>query len=261
MTDFDPIEDAAQFLASLRRLRMRGDALPVASRPETYDQALDVQDRIVELACAPVIGWKIGCTSRAAQDYLGIPHPFPGRVFGDTTFDSPAALPADMFTQRGIESEFILILKHDLPPPGEPYTGDDVASAVAAVAPAIEVIEPRYRDWLRVGLASAIADNGGHGALIRGSAKQGWPVEALDQHPVTLSVDGEQIAEGSGAEVLGHPLEALAWLANQLNARDDMLRAGQLVTTGTCTGYHEVAEGSDVIADFGELGRVMVRFG
>jgi len=102
MTDFDPIEDAAQFLASLRRLRMRGDALPVASRPETYDQALDVQDRIVELACAPVIGWKIGCTSRAAQDYLGIPHPFPGRVFGDTTFDSPAALPADMFTQRGI---------------------------------------------------------------------------------------------------------------------------------------------------------------
>ncbi|MCP5366141.1 MAG: fumarylacetoacetate hydrolase family protein [Hyphomicrobiales bacterium] len=261
MGGFDATEDAAQFLASLRRLRLRGDALPVASRPPDYAAAMDVQDRVVALTGAPVAGWKIGCTSKAAQEYLGIDHPFPGRVLADGLFDSPARLLDADFTQRGLECEFALMLGHDLPPSGEPHTRRSVAFAVSAVVPAIEVIESRYRDWQRVGLPSVIADNAGHGVLVRGAPRPGFPASHLDRVRATLTINGQVAAEGSGAAVLGHPLTALAWLANEVNDRGDMLRAGQIITTGTCTPYVEAPAGAEAVADFGELGRVLLRFG
>jgi len=98
------------------------------------------------------------------------------------------------------------------------------------------------------------------GALILGAERADWQDLALDEQPMRLLIEGVQKAKGTGAAVLGHPLNALIWFVNQQNKRGLGLRAGEVVTTGTCTGLVPVSAGQTAIADFGALGPVSVRF-
>ncbi len=114
--------------------------------------------------------------------------------------------------------------------------------------------------WMRIGSAGVIADNSGHRALVLGHPSDDWRDLDLAGAPVELRVDGELRDAGSGARVLGHPLEALAWLATDRARRGDGLKAGQIVTTGTCTGLVMLSPGDEAVADFGALGSVTLRF-
>jgi 2-keto-4-pentenoate hydratase len=161
---------------------------------------------------------------------------------------------------RGIECEFAFRLGRDLPPRPGAYDEAEVADAVAAVLPAIEIVETVFEDWTKVGVASVIADNGSHGALVVGGECADWRALDLEQHAIRLTVDGKPVASGTGREALGGPLKALAWLAIDRARRGDRLKAGQIVTTGTCTGFHIVAPDAFVVADYGLLGRVDLQF-
>ena len=169
-------------------------------------------------------------------------------------FRSPAELPAARFALRGIECEFAFQLAADFEPREEPYELEEAAERVSAPIPAIEIVSPRLDHPIRYGAPSAIADCGVNGALVLGAAALDWQALDLATHLVRLEIDGERKAEGTGALVLGHPLNVLTWFVNRYTASGRTLPAGQIVSTGTTTGLLTLDPGQTAIADFGSLG-------
>lgn len=255
------IEEAVLLLLAARADHRRLDGFPAACRPESFDDAYAIQEAFVAAWPAPVAGYKIGATSPEAQKHLGAPGPFPGRVFAPVRLASPARPAAKAFHRLGIEPEFAFTLARDLPPRAAAYSRDEVADAVAALHGAIEIVDGRWADWSKVGIASIVADNGANGALILGPPVADWRGIDLPAARAALRFDGKTIAEGAGAAVMGHPLDALAWLANDLNRRGYGLKSGDAVTTGTVAHIHFAAPGMKVEADFGAIGTVEVSFG
>ncbi len=249
---------AAAYLAHCWRTGDTVTALPPEIRPRTTRDGMQVQAALVAEIDLPVAGWKVGCTSRAAQRYLKIRQPIAGRLIATRLFENTVALPSSGC--RGIEGEFAFVLGRDLPPRKRPYTRAEVTAAIKTLRPALEIIDPRYEDWLKVNAASIVADLSGNGWLVLGNPVPRWRSMDLRKHKIRVDVDGKPTAEGTGAEVLGDPLKVMVWLANHLRAYQG-LEAGEIVTTGTCTGFFRAPPTSTVIADFGKLGQVTVQFG
>lgn len=234
--------------------------LPAAVRPQSIGAAYDTQDTLLPQLLAhfggTTIGYKIACTNEIAQRQLHVDHPFFGRMLGATSQDSPGRLRASDFFMRVMEAEFGFQMAQDLPPIGRTRTREEVEDAVAGVMAGIEVVDSRFDSWTTVGTPSLIADNACHGAWIRGALVRDWRAIDLAATKVTLAIDGKPIGEGSGAAVLGHPLNALTWLANALNDRGLGLRTGDYVTTGVTTDIYLAERGDRVVADFGPVGKV-----
>jgi 2-keto-4-pentenoate hydratase len=149
----------------------------------------------------------------------------------------------------------------DLPPRPVPYSPEETAAAAAAVVPLIEICDTRLSDWRTRRIEEITADNAFNGGVVIGADFTAWRELDLGTHEVTLAIDGVQTGAGTGALVLGHPLLALTWLANELSRQGVGLRAGQLVAAGTCTGLHFAQPESTVVADFGpRLGQLTIHF-
>ena len=249
---------AATLLSEAWRTATPLNALPPESRPRNAAEAYRIQDAFAHAVGEPTVGWKIGCTSAAARKILKTRAPMYGRVLASRLFSSGATLGAS-YKLRGVEGEFAFKLKRDLPPRRRPYARAEVRAAIAGLLPAIEVIEPRYTDWLAVGIHSVIADLGGDGAVVLGRAVPAWRRIDLREASVRMTLNGKIVGEGTGADCMGDPVAALVWLANALRIRGG-LKAGEVVSTGTCCGFHRAAAGDRCIADFGRIGRVEVRF-
>lgn len=250
---------AASYLARAWQIGLSLPQLPSECRPKTMADGMQVQDALVAELDFPVGGWKVGCTSAYAQRYLKIKQPIAGRVFATRMFDSGVTLPSSGYRVRGIEGEFAFVLGRDLPPRGKPYTQAELRAAVVALRPAVEVIDPRFTDWLKVNAASIVADMAGHGALVLGPPVPRWRALDLRKLRVRVSVGGRTVGEGTGAEALGDPLRVLAWLANHRRAQGGLKR-GEIISTGTCTGFYAAPAASEVVADFGKLGEVQLTF-
>jgi 2-keto-4-pentenoate hydratase len=251
---------AAELLLAARGERRALEAIPADCRPADPDEGYRVQDAFVALAGKAVAGFKIGATSPRAQAFLEVEEPFAGCVLQGDLHDSPARLPARDFIFRLIEPEFAFRLGRDLPPRAQGYTREDVAAAVAALHPAIELVTSGLQDWRHQGAASLIADNGVDGGLVLGPACADWRGLDLPRHAVTLRVNGEVAGSGVGGNALGDPLTALAWLVDHRLRRGLGLAAGQVVTTGVVTELVELEAGDEAVADFGPLGEVRLAF-
>jgi 2-keto-4-pentenoate hydratase len=148
----------------------------------------------------------------------------------------------------------------DLPPRRSNYSMAEVLGAVASLHPAIEIPDSRYHDFAKVGAPQLIADCGCAGYFVLGPATVAdWRQMDLAEHRAAVWVNGNLAREGTGANVLGDPRIALTWIANELSSTGDTLRAGQVVTTGTCVIPVAIAHGDHVVADFGVIGRVEAR--
>lgn len=249
---------AARLLAARAGTRMA--ALPPDERPADLAAALAVQRAVIGQRGAATSGWKVGCTGAAAQKLLGYDRPFYGRLLDGLVHASPARLPGAGFSMRLLEAEYAFRLGRDLPPSATPWTADSVADAVAAVHPAIEVVDTAFAEWLSVGILSLIADNGVHGAFVLGEGVTDWRGLDLIEGKVTFSIAGGATVEGKGANVLGNPLASLAWLANE-TAPLGGLKAGEIVTTGSAIAPQQAGPTAAAEADFAGLGRVSVTFG
>lgn len=229
-------------------------------------------------------GWKIGATNAAGMQRLGLSRPFLGPIFRRDIVHSPAELPfhADRlgFRVRGVECEFAVTMAKDLLPRegGGDYTGAEVLAAAGEVCPAIEVCGSRLT--AQGSTALGIADQASHGRLVLakqhrmpaaewaarfGSSLRDFPVTMTitkdsDHHSTAAAADAKPAARGDGTDVLGSPLHALTWLANELCGMGLGLRAGDVVSTGTMTGLTPVAAGDVATADFSGMGRVRVSF-
>ena len=163
---------------------------------------------------------------------------------------------------RVAEAEFAFRIAVDLPPRATRYEVEDVLASVGTLHPAIEIPDSRYVDFTAVGAAQLIADNAcAHHFVLGPAAPDTWRLIDLSAHRVVGSVAGRLEREGVGVNVLGDPREALTWLVNELSQLNVPVRAGQVVTTGTCLVPLPIAPGDHVRCDFGALGVVDVSFG
>ena len=247
----------------LWHFRRNGGAIniPTDGGPADVDAALEIQREAVALSGLDAVGFKVGSTSAEAQKILGTTEPGASPVLVDYFFESPAEIPIDPAHEPAVEGEFALRLARDLPPRDEEYSFDDVRDAVEVVAGAIEVVGSRFAGGLAgKGRLLTTADFGANIALAVGPWTTDWKGFDLAAHEVHVSLDGMVRESGIGARALGHPLNVLQWLANKQSQTGRGLLAGEIISTGTCTGLLDVAPGDSVAADFGTLGAVEISF-
>ncbi len=258
--DKDHIHSAAGLLAELRLTGATIDEPPADLRPEDLASGYAIQDDLVirlekHYGGFPV-GYKIACTNTFAQKLLNTSAPVFGRLSSCFVLPGPARINSDEFAFLGIEVEFAFEISRDLPSTGIEHTAETISEHVATVIPAIEFVGHRFSDWSKFDAALLVADNAVHQAWIPGTGIDDWHGLDLKSHQVQLFVNGELKLRGSGANVLQDPLNALAWLANELPRWDLSLQAGDFVTTGTCTDVYTARAGNEIRADFGALGIV-----
>ena len=253
----------------LHDLWMRGAvvaALPSELRPSTRGDAYAIQALLETRDPAPLYGWKIAATSEAGQRHIGIDAPIAGRILASRSIASGGVVPPGPNRMSVAEVEFAFRMGRDLPPRAEPYGADEVVDAAASLHVAIEIPDSRYEDFARVGAPQLIADNAcAHWLAVAGATTANWRSLDLSAHCVIGQVvrEGHVVLErsGAGANALGDPRVALAWLANELSSHGIVLRRGQVVTTGTCVQPLEMKSGDTVIADLGIVGRAAVTIG
>lgn len=254
------IRDAADLLWRTRLQQKRIDALPPDLRPATLADGYAIQDATVASARQPVVGWKIAATSKAGQAHIGVTEPLAGRLFADFVLKGGAELPAEPLHMGVVEAEFAFRMGRDLPPRAEAYDQPQVCAAVEAMHLAIEVPDARYEVFDNVGAPHIAADDAFAAWFLLGPRISHWSDLDLPTQPVRLIRNGKLAAEGSGANALGDPRLALTWLANHLSKRGIGLKAGEIVTTGTCITPATIGPGDQVVAEFSGLGRVEAAF-
>jgi 2-keto-4-pentenoate hydratase len=204
-----------------------------------------------------VVGKKIGLTSKAMQQMLGVDQPDYGHLLDTMAVESGGEVPMDRLLQPKAEAEIAFVLKSDLQGPG--LTVADVLSAVDYLVPAIEIIDSRIRDW-KIKLADTIADNASSGMFVLGDSRVAVDHVDLRLMGMVLEKNGEVVLTGAGSAVLGNPAIAVAWLANKLSEFGLSLKAGEVILSGALSAAVAVAKGDAVTAHFAHLGSVGVRF-
>jgi len=236
------------------------DELPRHCRPSDRNQAYAIQAQVADLSGQPVFGWKIAATSEAGQKHIGVDGPLAGRLLSNRVMDSGSQLPLGQNLMKVAEAEFAFRMRESLPPRTDAYSMEQVFDAVATLHPAIEIPDSRYSDFVNVGAAQLIADNACACWFVLGPPTTvDWRKQDLASHEVTLWRNDTLAANGCGANVLGDPRIALTWIANELRSRNIGLRAGEVVTTGTCVLPQAIAPGDSIRAEFGEFGSVVVQ--
>jgi 2-oxopent-4-enoate hydratase len=205
-----------------------------------------------------VRGRKVGLTSLAMQQQLGVDEPDFGAIFADMVVEEGDVVPVSELIAPRIEAEIAFVMETELQGPG--VSSADALRAVAGALPALEIIDSRVADW-KIKLPDTIADNASSARVVCGGRLT--PLADLDLRTIgmVLSVDGAVAATGAGAAVLGNPIRCVAWLANKLGEFGVPLRAGDLVLAGALHAAVGVAAGVSVQAEFAELGSVTTRFG
>ena len=205
-------------------------AFGIATVAEAYATQREYVRLQMKARGAGSAGYKIGLTSKRMQEMCGIDSPIAGVVLADRVHASGVALRAPDYGRLGIEFEIAVRLKHGLVPVGVPSLAE-VAAAVDAVCPAIEIVDDRRANYRDLDVLSLIADNSWNAGIVLGEFVRPWPDLATIEGFVT--VDGVALDRGSGGDVLGHPFHPVAWLASHLAAEGSGLRAGDIVMTGS----------------------------
>jgi 2-keto-4-pentenoate hydratase len=218
-------------------------------------QLINIRQRIAE--GATVAGHKVGLSSKAMQEMMGVDEPDYGHLLADMEVFEDVAVPAGRYLFPRVEVEVGFILADDLP--GAGCTEDDVLAATAAFVPAIELIDTRITDW-KIALCDTIADNASSAGWVLGPQRvspKDIDIKAID---AVLRRNGEVVAEGRSDAVLGNPVTAVAWLARKVDSFGVRLKAGDIVLPGSCTRAIDARPGDAFVADFTGLGSVRLSF-
>ena len=255
---------AAALLRDRRFARTPIDALPADCRPQDERDGYAIQESLHGLLAAaglgPVAGHKIGCTTPVMQAYLGIGHPCAGGVHARTVHDRQARVRHSDYVRVGVECEIAVRLGADLGPSGAPFDRERVAPAVEAVLPAMEIVDDRYRDYRTLDVPTLIADDFFNAGCVLGSPVARWRDLDLPSLTGVTRLNGGEVGRGQGRAVMGHPFEALAWLANLRASLGLVLRAGEFVLLGSVVETRWVSAGDEVFVAIEGLGEIRATF-
>jgi 2-keto-4-pentenoate hydratase len=253
------------------------EVVDIISRGRTSRRAVELPERLRTRDWASVMsvvleldirlgrrgaGWKIGAASQEIRRAEGLPGPSPGRIYDGTVFRNGASLGSDLFINyRNVECEFAFRLGLDFPVRAHDYTEADAIAGIDALFPVLEIGDCVFLDWYGAsGYFGSCLDNGGGAALIEGSKVADWRDVDIVHSGMDLYLNGWYIKSGHGSAAMGHPVTSLTWMINWARAHGRPVRAGEVVSTGTCTGHCFARPGDVARADFGPLGPVEVRF-
>jgi 2-keto-4-pentenoate hydratase len=259
----DRILAAARIVATSRRNRTPLRALPADLAPRDEAEGYRIQRAVHDLllpSAGALTGYKIGCTSKVMQHYLGIPHPCGGGVFEKVVHESGVALAARDYVRVGVECEIAVRLARDLGASQAPFTAEQVGAAVEAYLPAIEIVDERYVGWETMGAPTLIADDFFAAGCVLGQPIARASAPDLLEVAGRALINGAEVGRGTGADVLGHPHHALAWLANHLAEEGRGLHAGQIVLTGSLVKTIWLSAGDSVRMELSGLGTVEAIF-
>ena len=243
-------------------LRDRRVVDPLSGRhPDlTIEDAYAIQQRMLSHRLAAgerVIGKKIGVTSQAVMDMLGVFQPDFGWLTDGMVYNEGEAVPAASLIQPKAEGEIAFVLKKTLKGPG--VTAADVLAATEGVMACFEIVDSRIRDW-KIRIQDTVADNASSGVFVLGDAAADPRKIDLALVGMTLEKNGDVVATGAGAAALGHPLNAVAWLANTLGELGMSLRAGEVILSGSLAAMVPVQAGDNLRISLGGIGSAGVRF-
>lgn len=253
--------DIAKWADYLLDAELRREAVAPVTDVEpglTLDDAYRIQDELVERKLAAgerLVGAKLGLTSRAKQESMGVDEPVYAWLTDQMVVSLEAPLSLDGLIHPRAEPEIVFVLARSLEGPG--VTAQAVLDSTAAVCCGLEVIDSRYADF-RFTLPDVVADNASSARFVLGARRIAVDFD-LRLEGCLLAVDGELVATAAGAAVLGHPAEAVALLANALASRGKYLEAGWIVFAGGLTDAVPLVPGRHVDATFARLGHVGLR--
>jgi 2-oxo-3-hexenedioate decarboxylase/2-keto-4-pentenoate hydratase len=260
----EAIAQAAALLCAARLERRRFERLPDACRPVDEASAYAVQDalhaRLAAAGWGAQAGHKIGCTTPVMQRFLNIANPCAGGVFAPTVQHGRGKFRHAGFVHVGVECEIAVRLAHGLPAERAPHDRDGVAAAVGACMAAIEVVDDRYEDYRSLDPPTLIADDFFNAGCVLGAPVETWRDLDLAAVRGRMTINGAEVGTGKGGDILGHPLAALAWLADALAARGRHLKAGEFVLLGSVVETKWVTAGDLVEVAIEGLGRASCAF-
>jgi 2-keto-4-pentenoate hydratase len=260
MLEKDQIAAASRVLVRHWRDGTKLDTLEQNLRPQNRTEGYAVQAALEMQSPGQTFGWKIAATSEAGQKHINVTGPMAGRIMSDTLIADGGTASMKGNEMRVGEPEFAFRMGRDLPPRATSYSVEEVLAAVDSLHPAIEIPESRFSDFAGAGEAQLIADNAcAHLFVLGAPTRANWRAMDLVEERPQITLRGQHYV-GHGKNVLGDPRAALAWLANELSGLGITLRAGQVVTTGTCHPPLPIQAGDHFAADFGVLGKVSVGF-
>ena len=261
----DPaIQNLLRLADELGQRRLDGrliDALPGSTTLDeraAYQLQAMLHTRLSSAGQGIVAGYKIGCTTPVMQRYLNIDHPCAGGIMSSTVAHGNGEFAALPQGRIGVECEVAVTLAQALGPATAPHDQHSVATAIASCHAAIEVVADRYTDFTQLSAPFLIADDFFNRGCVLGPAQADW--QALDLAALCgqLWVNDELRGSGSGADILGHPLAALAWLANRYASLDRTLPAGCFVLLGSVVQTQWLAAGDQVKIALDGLGEAEV---
>ncbi len=236
-------------------------ALPAAMAPHSVTDGYAIQTalnaQLVDAGMGQMVGHKIGCTTPVMQAFVNINHPCAGRIFSSTVLHEHGRVPRKGFVKIGMECEIAVRLSRDLPPRSDAYTRETVAPAVGEVMAAIELVDERYEDYRELGIPTLVADDFFNAGCVLGRPVSDWQHLDLAALVGRAVINGVEVGRGDGSMVLGHPLNALAWLANaQAEHGLPGLRAGEFVMLGSVVATQWLNAGDRVRIEISGLGEV-----
>lgn len=258
------IERAARTLLDAHRRKAKFAPLPDELAPQTTDEAYAIQDAFVALKSdgfGPVAGWKIALTTPQMRAMVGVNDSIGGTLHRGQIQHSPARVRAADFAHLIVEFEVGVELAEDLPAADAPYTRERVAQAVGAVMPALEIADDwnaDYKDLAKHALLLA-ADNAWNEGAVLGAPIVDWRGIDLAAIQGVAKINGQVVGEGQGRDSMGHPLEALAWVANHLAKRGHGMWRGAVIITGSLVTSKFPVAGDEVRFELGALGAVELK--
>jgi len=224
---------AAEWLFAEHQAGHRFTTLEPQRAPSTIPDAYDIQDRYVALLRERIgqpMGYKIGLTSATMQAFCRIDHPIAGVVLAQRIHQSGAPIKRSDYGRLGLEFEIAVRIKSDVPATTA-STAETVAPHIDGVCAAIELVDDRAADYANLDVRSLVADNSWNGGIVLSPFVSTWP--DLSSVRGRARSETNVLGEGHGRDILGHPFNSVAWLANHLASRGTTLKAGEIVMTGS----------------------------
>ena len=247
----------AERIVRLFRSRQPTEVLPAELYPSDLEEAYAIRHAFETIEEATgrgsVAGYKIGLTTAVMQRLCGIDEPCYGAIFAREVHHRHAALSADDYCRIGVETKIAFELGEDLPRGAD---RDRLAETVASAMAAIELIEDLRYDYTRLDAAAMVAGNVWNAGVVLGTPVSDWQKLDLARVTAQLSINGRKIGSGNGGDVMGHPLNALAWLADKLATAGTPLRRGMIVMTGSMVPIQYPAAGDRILVEIAGLGTV-----
>ena len=254
MTTLDTRQKAER-IVELFRSRRPTSVLPAELYPASLDEAYAIRRAFQQIEEAsgrgPTAGYKIGLTTPVMQRLCGVGEPCYGAIFAREVHHGSAEVAAADYCRLGVETEIAFRLGDDLPRGGD---ADGAAAVVESCMAAIELIEDLRYDYSRLDAAAMVAGNVWNAGVVLGAPVSDWRARDLARTSARLLINGRMIGTGNGSDVMGHPLNALAWLADKLAAAGTPLRRGMIVMTGSMVPIQYPAAGDRVLVEVSDLG-------